>query len=412
MSESQLFRNEARLELENSVSRVSLGNEFYQWPELYLLFVAVVGIALFAALSKISIDVTVAGVLRTKKVQDVILADRDGVLTFIVSDQRAIKTANGEKIAVIRSLDPETIRRAPNIEFTHDQLMEKKQRLNDRLKILQNGTAQKLGNYADLKNSTNSLIVEIETIKGPIADDIKRLQFQVVKSGIIAKEDLGALQSKLVDRQAQLSDTVSKIDQFRQKISEYDLQIKQVKDTAEKDDFDIHSQLNDIELALRTDTAVTERTLVAKKDELLLPRGFSTGQVVKAGDVLFEVSHDDNVYQIESDISAADVGDLKEGQPVTISLTSYPFFKYGLLKGRLSFVSPIPKTRLAFSDKLPTTADFRTVVEPDAEALKTYLEGKTLYPGMTAEVHIKKKSVRLWRLLLSPLFRLSERMEI
>jgi hypothetical protein len=51
------------------------------------------------------------------------------------------------------------------------------------------------------------------------------------------------------------------------------------------------------------------------------------------------------------------------------------------------------------------------VIKPDPASFMAFSEDKKILPGMLAEVHVRKKKVAIWRLLLAPFLRLSYRMD-
>jgi epimerase transport system membrane fusion protein len=143
----------------------------------------------------------------------------------------------------------------------------------------------------------------------------------------------------------------------------------------------------------------------------LIPKGYAVGQAVKRGDILFELTSGTDTLEIEADVPESQIGELHEGMPVTIGVSSYPIFKYVMMSGKVTFVSSVATDAVTFSERLPTASQFRMVIKPDPASFMAFSEDKKILPGMLAEVHVRKKKVAIWRLLLAPFLRLSYRMD-
>ncbi len=92
-----------------------------------------------------------------------------------------------------------------------------------------------------------------------------------------------------------------------------------------------------------------------------------------------------------------------------IAVTAYPYFEYGFLNGTVKQLTRAPNKPINFSEDLPVSSQFRVIIEPDASSLKAFSQNKTMVPGMSATVHIRKDKVALWRLVLAPLLRFEAR---
>lgn len=65
-------------------------------------------------------------------------------------------------------------------------------------------------------------------------------------------------------------------------------------------------------------------------------------QVVQAGQEIFYISSNKNLFFGELDIPQANMGKVKEQQLVLIKLRSFPFEEYGMLNGRISSINEVP----------------------------------------------------------------------
>ena len=114
----------------------------------------------------------------------------------------------------------------------------------------------------------------------------------------------------------------------------------------------------------------------------------------------------DEPLQAEVLLKNEDVGFVAIGQLVKVKVAAYPFQKYGMLDGKVNFVSADsadPKKQQQQGQPLSLT--YRAIVRLEARTLKSVATGEALAlnPGMfiTAEIHQGERSVLEY--LLSPI---------
>jgi hemolysin D len=128
----------------------------------------------------------------------------------------------------------------------------------------------------------------------------------------------------------------------------------------------------------------------------------SVGSVLKEGEPLFTLVPANAVLEAEVEVSPADVGDLRVGDPVRIKVDAYPFQKHGTLDGKLiavgadSLSRPVPGGEAYY---------YVARVALLTTRLKELPESARLLPGMTvsAEVVVGRRSVISY--LLYPVIR-------
>lgn len=124
----------------------------------------------------------------------------------------------------------------------------------------------------------------------------------------------------------------------------------------------------------RAETNLGYATIVSPVDGTVISRKVDVGQTVAASfqtPDLFEIAEDLSKMQIETSVSEADIGVIKEGQPVTFTVDAYP---------TQTFDGVVRQIRLS-----PTTTSnvvvYTVVIDVDNSDLR-------LMPGMTAFVTI------------------------
>ena len=130
----------------------------------------------------------------------------------------------------------------------------------------------------------------------------------------------------------------------------------------------------------------------------------SRGAVVAAGALLMNIVPIDEPVQAEVLLKNEDVGFVAVGQVAKVKVAAYPFQKYGMLDGKIIFVSADsadPKQQQAGQ---PPSLTYRAIVQLDTMTMASATTGEKLMlnPGMlvTAEIHQGQRSVLEY--LLSP----------
>ena len=105
--------------------------------------------------------------------------------------------------------------------------------------------------------------------------------------------------------------------------------------------------------------------------------------------------------EVEAKLPNKDVGFVRAGMPVTVKIETFPFTRYGVIKGQLTSVSED-----AVSDKRPDGSEELTYLVRVALARDTMnIDGRTvrLEPGMAVTAEVKTGHRRVIQYALSPL---------
>jgi HlyD family secretion protein len=143
------------------------------------------------------------------------------------------------------------------------------------------------------------------------------------------------------------------------------------------------AELAQAEAAVTIKQAVLESTkanlsyckITAPVDGVVISRNVDLGQTVIAAmttPVLFTVAQDLSRMYIKADVSEADIGQVKEGQPVDFTVDAFPD---DLFHGTVTQVRKSPTTT-------QSVVTYQTIISVDNAEQK-------LFPGMTADVSIR-----------------------
>lgn len=124
---------------------------------------------------------------------------------------------------------------------------------------------------------------------------------------------------------------------------------------------------------------------------------YSIGSVVTPAQPLAMIVPDKTELIVEATALNKDIGFIRNGQRAEIKLDTFPFQKYGVIKGKIVFVSPD-----AYNDEKMGDV-YRIRVEPEKNFL--IVNGRKAYitPGMTAQVEVRTGERRIIEFFLSPI---------
>lgn len=126
------------------------------------------------------------------------------------------------------------------------------------------------------------------------------------------------------------------------------------------------------------------------------------GGVIAAGDTILEIVPRDRKLIAEVQISPADIGHIKVGQPVTIKFTSYDFARYGGIEGTLERISA---STLVDEGASPF---FKGVVAFEGDNLNSRQGQLPVLTGMTLIADIRTGDKTVMEYILKPIYASSQ----
>jgi len=131
----------------------------------------------------------------------------------------------------------------------------------------------------------------------------------------------------------------------------------------------------------------------------------SVGSVVDEAEPLVTLVPLDATLEAEAEVPAADIGYIREDDPVRIKLDAFPYQRHGVLEGRVRAISPD-----AFEKNSANGADgarllYRIRVAVDKTELSAVPKDFRLIPGMGLSAEIKIGARRVITYLLYPIIR-------
>ncbi len=154
-----------------------------------------------------------------------------------------------------------------------------------------------------------------------------------------------------------------------------------------------------------------ERRSVLEHTDLIAPvagivkylRVNTIGGVLRGGDELMQISPTESDMVIEAKLNPVDIGQLELGLPVLVKLDAFDFSVYGMLTGKLTYLSS--DTLVEQGANGQTMSYYRAHVRIDANQANAMLARVSLKPGMTSTIDIKTRTRSVLRYLLKPVIK-------
>ncbi|MBE9181633.1 HlyD family efflux transporter periplasmic adaptor subunit [Oculatella sp. LEGE 06141] len=212
--------------------------------------------------------------------------------------------------------------------------------------------------------------------------DIQKSQVEIERQkstyeGLLRQGELAILESKkqIEELQTQITDTKAEVTQTRQQIHSLEFQLRQ-------------------------------RVLHAPIDGVLfelLAEG--VGDVVNPGDLVAEIAPQGTPLILKAHISSQESGFLKVGMPVKVKFDAYPFQDYGVVSGRLNWISPSSKVVKSEQGQMEV---FDLKIALDRLYIDTPNGRVALTPGQTATAELIIRQRRVIDFILDPFKKLQE----
>src|SRR5665213_1446302 len=282
---------------------------------------------------------------------------------------------------------------------------------------------------ADVKRAEMQRLTTTITAQSTLVATLQRrvdMRAKLATSGNGSKTDLIAdeetLQREtatLVGEQGQVTEAESAIKSLA---ADKAKQIQSFLDDNAQKRADANKQFEDYnERLAKARNHLRHMTLVSPADGIVQASSvFTIGQVVTAGQELMHIVPTDAKLEVEAYMANKDIGFVEDGQEVKVKVESYPFTRFGMLKGHVIHVAhdaiPLPEatqlegnpaqasnTSLFAGAERTQNLVFPITIALDKSALM--VEGKTIQmtPGMTVSAEIKTGNRRILDYVFSPL---------
>lgn len=293
-------------------------------------------------------------------------------------------------------------------------------------------TAKRAQAQAQVEEKTHSLAAAQATLtkyreNTAISEERESSARPLVDSGTISRVDYLQLKQELTTNRNDLAAQIKTVDEQRAALQEAQKHLAEVEHDHQAD---VYGQLSDKvanEPALKADMEKSRelyalKWLKAPVDGWVQKINVTTvGGVVNPAQTLMTIVPDSTPLVVEAMLSNDDIGYVKVGQPVELKVDTFPFQKYGTLKGTLVWVSPDAeeKSSASVSDENGASGNqpekaiqnvksvkdgYVYKVRIQAKPAEFIVDGKPaqLQAGMTVQADIATDRRRVIEFLLSP----------
>ncbi|HIP12387.1 MAG TPA: HlyD family type I secretion periplasmic adaptor subunit [Arcobacter sp.] len=285
----------------------------------------------------------------------------------------------------------------PDIVENERQIFEVDTRTNlQKIGISENQLKQKILKYKELEAKEYDLNLELQLSR----ENMKMFDKMYKKKVVSKQKYLKELQIKqaLVTK---ISNTRNTLPIVQQEINEALGKVKTVKSEIKakllKEYSKVQVEINSLVQKAKADKdRSTRRAIISPVDGTIQKLYFYTvGGIIKAGDKVAEITPNNDSLIIEAKIKTSDRALVWSGQNVKIAITAYDTSKYGLLEGRVLFISADSQT-----DQASQATYYLVRVMANKQEFAPELP---ILPGMVANINILTGKKTIMQYILKPL---------
>jgi hemolysin D len=187
---------------------------------------------------------------------------------------------------------------------------------------------------------------------------------------------------------------------------------------------ELQSQIADAKSEIQQNQAIIKSLQYQRRQRILYAPASGTlfqllvqhpGAVVQAGQTIAQISPQTARLVLRGRMNNKDTGFLKIGLPAQVKFDAYPFQDYGVLKGRLSWISPTSSQPDGGGSSTPPSSSpslmnssFEVEIELERPSLLAPGQAIALKAGQTATAEIVVRQRRVLDLFLDPFQKLGK----
>jgi HlyD family secretion protein len=177
---------------------------------------------------------------------------------------------------------------------------------------------------------------------------------------------------------------------------------------------ELQAQITDLQAEIAQTRKQIESLLIQLQQRVLLAPIDGTifqlpiqraGAVVKAGDTIAQIGPKGTSLVLRAQMASQESGFLRLGMPVKIKFDAYPFQDYGVVEGRLSWVSPDSRIQKTDSGQIET---FELEITLPEAYIQTPNKRIALTAGQTATAEAIVRQRRVIDFILDPFKKLQK----
>ncbi|BAY33202.1 HlyD family secretion protein [Nostoc carneum NIES-2107] len=255
--------------------------------------------------------------------------------------------------------------------------------------------------------------------------ELQRMGDESQKSQIIAESDQKQAKLRLKEQQSRYQAVINQIQadiqQAKLRLQEQLSSYQSVVHTGKLALLKNQEQLKDLQTqigSLNTEIAQTKSQILGYKFQLSqrvvrspidgtifqLPIQ-KPGVVVQPGQMIAQIAPQNSDFILKAQMPSSQTGFLRVGMPVKTKFDAYPFQDYGVVKGRVSWISPDSKIQETNAGRIET---YELDITLDQRYIQTANKRINLAPGQTATAEVIIRQRRVIDFVLDPFKKLQK----
>lgn len=227
----------------------------------------------------------------------------------------------------------------------------------------------------------------------------------LVNEGYMSETQYREMRANLASARANLERQRSTVLQIRQEVLRLDEEQKNEEYAARAEQYERAIRLSQLSAEIKRNTALGELQLRASQAGTIAAVLVKPGEFVLDGQLVAVVVPADAKMEVELMVPSKSIGFVNTGAPVNLKLNSFPYEKFGLRKGVVSFVSTAPLS--GPNEGTPDTT-FLVRVRLSEQYIHTQEGMKRLMPGMETTANILLDRRKLYEWILKPVYKMPE----
>ena len=416
---------ESTIKTVSTLPRVSLRAIFY------ILLLLLAGVIPWAMLAKVDEVGTAVGKLEPKGRLVVLDSPVNGKITTIA-------VREGEQVEVnqpIMELDSAEV--GAELQQQEQKLLGQQNQLNQ-LELLKNQqvlSLRTLQQQNQAQKSEKEALIEqakkaIETSQSAhqmakiryraAQEKVPRYQ-QAYNQGALSRDLLSEAQQQVEEHRESIKQAASEIAQARSRLVEQQRGLDSLKQANNLAVLKSQEEFNNTQTqitALEGDIAQTQSLIMGLEYQMQQRVIYSPiigtifqmptkkpGAVVQMGQTVAQIAPQGSPLVLRGRMSSRESGFLSVGLPVKVKFDAYPFQDYGVVPGRLTWISPDsrpPQNDAVTTQSAPPQDFYEVEIELERDYVQNNERTVTLTPGQTAKAEVVIRQRRLADVLLAP----------
>lgn len=257
-------------------------------------------------------------------------------------------------------------------------------------------------------------LVEVLQSEKESRENVDKAASEIVQAQSRLKEQQGSYEKVTHDAQSEMNQALLRLQEQQRSYqsmlhssklallkSEEDLRNVETEMTSVKADIaQSHSQIKSLKLQIQ------QRIFRSPVNGTIFQLPSSEpGKVFQPGELVAKIAPEGTKLVLKAEMPTPESGFVKQGMPVKLKFDAYPFQDYGVIEGRLEWVSPDSKVKETPQGKVEV---FEIKVTFDQTYLKSADRKIVLTPGQTASAEVIVRQRRIIDFIIDPFKKLQE----